>query len=444
MNQIGATRISDFSSIAYDGVGNRNSVTASIPSATGLDGTTTYTYDSKDQLDQETSTRNGGLNDGFSYDSSGNPSSFKGATKSYNSNNQETGTGFGYDGNGNPTTYGGTTLTFDPENRMIGYGSALSAAYTGDGLRAWKENSSGRTYFLYDVIVPVVELNSSASVVATNTFGANGLISRQSGSTSVFYSCDSEGNVAQRSSAIGSILSHHLYSAHGSVLSGALNEPFGYKAQFGYYTDNETGLQLLTHRYYDPSRGRFLTRDPIGYGGRINLYAYVGNSPTVLVDPLGHDGDNPYLPDPNRKPAGWTPSWPTGRDGRGPYSEDPSGRRWYPHPEDDGHWDHYDFGPGKRYPQDSRKPWPGQKRPPYGDQSPNGPWPQFAPKFQGPGMDELRMHIEANQQMERFWGKILGGSVIGGACVIGGPVIGLPAALRWMGWMGGAAAATAH
>jgi hypothetical protein len=33
------------------------------------------------------------------------------------------------------------------------------------------------------------------------------------------------------------------------------------------------------------------------------------------------------------------------------------------------------------------------------------------------------MQIDANEQMEIFWGKILAGSVIGGACVIGGPAI---------------------
>ena len=220
LNQIGTTTISDFSSIAYDGVGNRNSVTASIPGATLLSGTTGYTYDTKDQITQETSTRNSGFTDGFGYDSAGNPTSFKGITKSYNVNNQQTGTGFVYDSNGNPTTYGGSTLTFDPENRMTAYGTVLTAGYTGDGLRAWKENSSGRTYFLYDGIVPVVELDSSGSVTATHTFAANGLVSRREGSTSVFYSFDSEGNVTQRSDASGSVLSNHLFSAHGSNLSG--------------------------------------------------------------------------------------------------------------------------------------------------------------------------------------------------------------------------------
>src|SRR5206468_7351020 len=107
LNQISGSTISDFSGIGYGGVGNRSSVTASIPGATSLSGTTAYSYDNKDQITQETSTRNGGFTDNFSYDSAGNPTSFKGITKSYNSNNQQTGTGFSHDGNGNPTSYNG-------------------------------------------------------------------------------------------------------------------------------------------------------------------------------------------------------------------------------------------------------------------------------------------------------------------------------------------------
>ena len=243
-------------------------------------------FDDKYVTADETST-SGGFTDNFAYDTAGNPTTFKGVTKSYNSNNQQTGTGFAHDGNGNPTTYAGTTLAFDPENRMTVYGSVLTAGYNGDGLRAWKQNVSVRTYFLYDGIVPVVELDSGGSVTATNTFGATGLVSRTAGSASVFYSFDSEGNVSQRTDSSGSVLTNYVFGAHGSVLSGALSEPFGYKAQVGYYTDTETGLQLLTHRFYDPQTGRFLTRDPISYNGGINLYAYVTNGPIGYADPSG-------------------------------------------------------------------------------------------------------------------------------------------------------------
>ncbi len=49
----------------------------------------------------------------------------------------------------------------------------------------------------------------------------------------------------------------------------------------------ETGILLLTHRYFDPAAGRFLTRDPIGLEGGINLYAYVGNGVVVKTDEGG-------------------------------------------------------------------------------------------------------------------------------------------------------------
>jgi uncharacterized protein RhaS with RHS repeats len=40
-------------------------------------------------------------------------------------------------------------------------------------------------------------------------------------------------------------------------------------------------------RWYDPQLGRFVSEDPIGLGGGINTYAYVGNSPVNATDPSG-------------------------------------------------------------------------------------------------------------------------------------------------------------
>jgi RHS repeat-associated protein len=65
------------------------------------------------------------------------------------------------------------------------------------------------------------------------------------------------------------------------------NTPYGYKGQWGYYTDGETGLLLLTHRYYEPATGRFLTRDPAGCEASVNLYAYVRNGVMNKIDPSG-------------------------------------------------------------------------------------------------------------------------------------------------------------
>lgn len=57
------------------------------------------------------------------------------------------------------------------------------------------------------------------------------------------------------------------------------------------YTGRENdgnGLYYYRARYYSPLLGRFISQDPLGFAGSgPNLYAYVFDSPTNLVDPLG-------------------------------------------------------------------------------------------------------------------------------------------------------------
>ena len=49
----------------------------------------------------------------------------------------------------------------------------------------------------------------------------------------------------------------------------------------------DSGLYLMGHRHYDATLGRFLSRDPIGFAGGLNLYEYAANSPVDTVDPEG-------------------------------------------------------------------------------------------------------------------------------------------------------------
>ena len=66
--------------------------------------------------------------------------------------------------------------------------------------------------------------------------------------------------------------------------------PFGFVGKAGYYSDEESGLQLLGHRYYLPKLGRFLTQDPTGHDTGLNLYRYVGDNPLTGIDPDGTQG----------------------------------------------------------------------------------------------------------------------------------------------------------
>lgn len=60
--------------------------------------------------------------------------------------------------------------------------------------------------------------------------------------------------------------------------------PIQFSTQF---FDEDTGLVNYGFRYYDPSQGRFLNRDPIGEQGGANLYRFVGNDPVHNVDKWG-------------------------------------------------------------------------------------------------------------------------------------------------------------
>lgn len=54
----------------------------------------------------------------------------------------------------------------------------------------------------------------------------------------------------------------------------------------GQYYDEESGLHYNRCRYYEPESGRYISADPIGLAGGINLYSY-GPNPQSWVDPLG-------------------------------------------------------------------------------------------------------------------------------------------------------------
>lgn len=50
-----------------------------------------------------------------------------------------------------------------------------------------------------------------------------------------------------------------------------------------------TGLYNFRARWYDPISGRWLSNDPIGISGGLNLYEFCGSNPVNYVDPWGED-----------------------------------------------------------------------------------------------------------------------------------------------------------
>ena len=87
----------------------------------------------------------------------------------------------------------------------------------------------------------------------------------------------------------GNAVSRTEFDAYGmelSILAGT-NTSHRFAGRHGYYKDDSSGMSLLGQRFYHAKIGKFLTQDPIGHSGGLNLYAYCGNGPLVSVDPDG-------------------------------------------------------------------------------------------------------------------------------------------------------------
>ena len=93
-------------------------------------------------------------------------------------------------------------------------------------------------------------------------------------------------------------------------------EPVQQNLRFqGQYFDEETGLHYNRYRFYDPDCGRFVSQDPIGLKGGLNLYQYAPN-PIDWVDPLGLAGGKTVITGPNI-PGGSQGGLSTGEGGGG-------------------------------------------------------------------------------------------------------------------------------
>ena len=177
---------------------------------------------------------------------------------------------------------GTTTLSYDYESRVTAItGPGINETHTYNGLDTRVGTVQGgvsRTFVRDGSYVTDPVLRDGQ---ATYTPG----VSERRGGVST-WSHSGLKNADAQTSSVGAIAATRVYDAFGAELSatGTWKGPFGYAGGFGYQEDS-SGLKLLGHRYYDPTTGRFLSRDPIKDGR--NWYVYCGSRPTRYVDPTG-------------------------------------------------------------------------------------------------------------------------------------------------------------
>jgi RHS repeat-associated protein len=84
----------------------------------------------------------------------------------------------------------------------------------------------------------------------------------------------------------GNVVTRYDYTPYGRrvLTSGTVNADFGFT---GHYYDTASALCLALYRAYDANLGRWLSRDPIGIRGGMNLYRYANNEPFSKTDLYG-------------------------------------------------------------------------------------------------------------------------------------------------------------
>ncbi|MBS4095484.1 MAG: hypothetical protein KGZ83_01430, partial [Sulfuricella sp.] len=203
-----------------------------------------------------------------------------------------------YDANGNLTKKAHasdpsdvTTYTWDARGRLKSLTSQnLQASYRYDaiGRRIEKTVNGQSVGYLYDGSQAIAELVGS-SVAAAYHPGTqiDEILARYTAAGQKTLLQDALGSVIAQSAEDGSTATRYAYSPYGEAQ--AIGPDEGSPLQYTGRENDGTGLYYYRARYYDPLLKRFISEDPIGLAGGINVYGYVGGNPVGFVDPAGLD-----------------------------------------------------------------------------------------------------------------------------------------------------------
>ncbi len=224
---------------------------------------------------------------------------------------------FGYDANANIISETGWTYVYDLSNQLYRayQGTTLVGEYiyNGAGQRIKKVTQTETKIFHYDIWGHIIaETNQNGTMIAEYIYLGDQLLAMiKPGNLVYYFHNDHLGTPQVLTDDSQAIAWKAVYTPFGEAVTSiqTIENPFRFPGQ---YYDSETGLHYNYFRYYNPQTGRYITPDPIGLEGGINLFVYVANNPVNFVDPIGLSNHTPII----RKP-------PPEEDPRNPIIKNP-------------------------------------------------------------------------------------------------------------------------
>ena len=215
-----------------------------------------------------------------------------------------------YDNNGNLVSDGVHTYQYDYANRLVSVDNGNTATYSYDplGRRIRKVVGNTTTDYSYagsQMIQSTTSTPSQSSNNATTQTTTDYLYSPRiddalmavQGNDKYYFHKNHLGSTMTVTDDNGDVVERYRYDAFGaphfynSTGDEMPTSAIGNDILFtGREYDSETGLYYYRARTFNPALGRFQQQDPIGYGDGMNMYAYVRNNPTNLIDPSGLEG----------------------------------------------------------------------------------------------------------------------------------------------------------
>ena len=232
-------------------------------------------------------------------------------------------TTYSYDANGNLLQAGGWNYVWDYLNRMLASGfnnSTTTYAYDPSGARVLQTSTTSATYYP-NKYYSLTTTKSGANTYATSTnyiFNGDTLLATidqalyngaATGSPITRYihpdHLGSTNAVTDQSGNLVQLMDYYPYGAT-RIATSTTNEKRQYIGQF---SDAQTNLDYLNARYYDATRGQFLSEDPVFWAlgdkarlqqltdtdqgsllsnpQRANAFSYSEDNPIIKKDPNG-------------------------------------------------------------------------------------------------------------------------------------------------------------